>query len=116
MKTHSSFGFTLQMLAPFSEWFSQITPEDHEQYASFECAECDGAGTSACGCCDSEVECPCCDGFGYIRRTDSQVRDELRTRYFKECVADIKRLCLWKGYDYLGEVGQFVQAYRQHRI
>lgn len=119
MSRHSN-GNLMAALAPYDVWLAGRKAELEASEELHDCARCDGTGEVDCECdcphCYAEVPCGHCDGTGKVDFAGSGFGSRSRDEYFGAVVSAIHACCAWKGYDFLGEVGQFVRAFREGKV
>lgn len=106
------------IIKPYEEWVEdrieaakemgeEIEKDVDDQAEGVLCSDCGGYGVTDCDCicpnCEAEVDCPECDGSGYIDPDDyEKIENSVRKRatrqdYLRELSSDLIALSEWIG-------------------
>tara|TARA_R110000737_G_scaffold282141_1_gene288781 strand:+ start:16 stop:369 length:354 start_codon:yes stop_codon:yes gene_type:complete len=97
-------------ISGFEEWAKNMRLDYSESNPKVECPDCEGDGEIECDCCGHEKHCDVCDGNGKLRFNEASDFKFKYSAFLKTVYADLKKLCIYTGKDFLGAAGEFIKT------
>jgi len=110
----------IQSVKTFEQWSEDLTDFLNDRFEKVECDSCDGDGNVRCDCdcphCENTETCDVCWGDGYVYKGAELIPQLNRSYWAASVIADVKKMCVFTGKDFLGEVAPLIKHFREFRI